>query len=562
VVDKAIRTFEVPGLAMAIIKNDEVIFLRGFGYRDLENKIPMTPDTLLAIGSSTKAFTVFTLGTLVDQGLMEWDKPVRNYISWFRLYDPFASERLTPRDMVTHRSGLPRHDLVWYNNYTASREAFVRRLAFLEPTADLREKFQYNNLMFLTAGYLAEVLTGKKWEEAVREKVLNPLEMTRTNFSVKDSQKDSDFSQPYDERGGKIQRIPFRDITNIGPAGSINSSANEMANWVIVHVNGGKFKGKQIIDAAILEDMHLSHMPLGETPERPEITPTEYGMGWFTDTYRGHSRVSHGGNIDGFSALVSILPQDRIGFVILTNKNGTGLPEMIVRTASDRVLELEAIAWLDEASKRRDEGKAASKEAEKKKAVKRVLKTRPAHELEAYAGDYRHPGYGELLVFLKNNRLHFTYNGITTPLGHWHFETFNGGKSADPTFEDMKLTFRTDVNGLVSELVAPFEPTLDEIRFRKQPDARLSDPGFLKQFVGKYEILDMVFTISLKGEYLSVYVPGQPVYDLVPQLGGEFIFKQVKIISLKFVQDKTGKVTGFQLFQSNGVYEAKRILDN
>lgn len=559
VVNEAIKTFKVPGLAMAIVKDDEVIFTKGFGYRDVETKLPMTTNTLLAIGSASKAFTTFALATLVDEGKLEWDKPVRNYIHWFRLYDPVIAERLTPRDMVTHRSGLPRHDLVWYNNFTASREEFVKRLAYLQPSADLREKWQYNNLMFLTAGYLVEVLTGKEWEDAVRTLVFKPLDMTRTNFSVDDSQRDSDFAQPYRESEGKVEKIPFRNITNMGPAGSINSSVNEMSNWLIVHLNNGKFKNKQIIDAATLEDMHLSHMPTGATPSRPEISPADYGMGWFVDSYRGQRRVHHGGNIDGFSAMVSMLPQDGFGFVVLTNKNGTPLPELIIRTTTDRLLELEPIDWLGEAAKRKAEGEEAEKKAKQKKQIRRKPGTKLSHKIEEYVGDYSHPGYGELKVFLKDNRLAFTYNGITTPLNHWHYETFNGGKADDPTFEDMKLTFRTDVNGNVASLVASFEPSTDDIVFKNKPDARLFDPEYLKQFTGKYEFLSQTFTVSLKGNSLTLYVPGQPVYDLVPDLGGDFFLKQYKIISLRFILDDKGNVPGFELNQPSGVFDAKRV---
>ncbi len=559
VVNEALKTFKVPGLAMAIVKDDEVIFTKGFGYRDVEAKLPMTTDTLLAIGSASKAFTTFALATLVDEGKLEWDKPVRNYIHWFRLYDPVMAERLTPRDMVTHRSGLPRHDMVWYNNFTASREEFVKRLAYLQPSADLREKWQYNNLMFLTAGYLVEVLTGKEWEDAIRTLVFKPLDMTRTNFSVEDSQKDSDFAQPYRESDGKVEKIPFRNITNIGPAGSINSSVNKMSNWLIVHLNNGKFKEKQIIDAATLEDMHLSHMPTGATPSRPEISPADYGMGWFVDSYRGHRRVHHGGNIDGFSAMVSMLPQDGFGFVVLTNKNGTPLPELIIRTTTDRLLEMESIDWLGEAAKRKAEGEEAEKKAKQKKQIRRKPGTKLSHKIEEYAGDYSHPGYGELKVFLKDNRLAFTYNGITTPLDHWHYETFNGGKADDSTFEDMKLTFRTDVNGNVASLVASFEPSTDDIVFKNKPDARLFDPEYLKQFAGKYQLLSQTFTVSLKGNGLTLYVPGQPVYDLVPDLGGDFFLKQYKIISLEFILDDKGNVTGLELNQPNGVFDAKRI---
>jgi CubicO group peptidase (beta-lactamase class C family) len=558
IVNKGLDGLKVPGVAIAVVVEDEVVLAKGYGFKDLENKVPMTADTLLAIGSASKAFTVFALGTLVDEGKLDWDKPMRDYIPWFKLYDVFASERLTPRDAVTHRSGLPRHDLSWYNNTTISREALVRRLAYLKPTADLRAVWQYNNLMYLTAGYLVEVLTGKTWEDGVRAQVLDPLGMKRTNFTVANSQKDSDYALPYREREGKLEKIPFRSLTNMGPAGSINSSVNEMSNWVLVHINLGKLKDKQIINAQTIQDMHLAHMPTGETPEIPEVTPADYGMGWFVDTYRGHSRIHHGGNIDGFSALVSMLPQDRVGFVALTNKNATGLPELLVRHATDLVLGLEAKDWVGEAAKSKAKGEEVAKEAEKKKAARRVANTRPGHKLEDYAGDYSNPGYGDLKVTLDKGQLAFTYNNITTPLEHWHYDTFNGVRAGDPVFEDTKIGFITDANGNVARLEAPFESTLDPIVFDKKPDARLSDAAYLQKFVGKYILIEQVISISLRGNVLFASVPGAPDMELVPGLGDEFTLKQMKVVSLRFKTDEKGNVMAIELVQPGGIFEAKR----
>jgi CubicO group peptidase (beta-lactamase class C family) len=558
IVNKGLEGLKVPGVAIAVIVEDEVVLAKGYGFKDLENKVPMTPDTLLAIGSASKAFTVFALGTLVDSGKLDWDKPLRTYLPWFKLYDSFASERLTPRDAVTHRSGLPRHDLAWYNNTTISREDLVRRLAYLKPTADLRAVWQYNNHMYLTAGYLLEVLTGKTWEDGVRAQVLEPLGMKRTNFSVADSQKDNDFALPYRENEGKLEKIPFRSLTNMGPAGSINSSANEMSHWVLVHLNLGKLKEKQIINPQTIQDMHLAHMPTGETPDIPEVTPADYGMGWFVDSYRGRSRFHHGGNIDGFSALVSMLPQDRVGFVVLTNKNGTGLPELLVRHATDLILGLEPKDWVGEAAKSKTKGDEAAKEAEKKKAARRVLNTQPAHKLEDYAGDYFNPGYGDFKVTLEKGQLAFTYNYITTPLEHWHYDTFNGRKAGDPVFEDMKFSFITDANGNVARLEAPFEATLEPIVFEKKPDARLSDPAYLQKFAGKYVLIEQVIVISLKGNVLFATVPGSPDMELVPGLGDEFTLKQMKVVSLRFKVDDKGNVTAMELIQPGGIFEAKR----
>ncbi|HVP91173.1 MAG TPA: serine hydrolase, partial [Terriglobales bacterium] len=378
---------------------------------------------------------------------------------------------------------------------------------------------------------------------------------------VADSQKDADFAQPYDEREGKIVKIPFRNITNIGPAGAINSSVNEMAHWVAVHINGGKYKDRQVVNSATLDDMHSAYMPTGGGTTRADISPSDYGLGWFIDTYRGHRRVEHGGNIDGFSALVSFYPNDGLGFVVLTNRNGTAFPDMVAQTAADRILGLEAVDWVGDAAKRLAQGREAQKAAEQKKGTRRRPGTTPAHKLAEYAGDYWHPGYGALKVEMNGTQLVFTYNAIATPLEHWHYETFNGLKTGDPTFQDMKLTFRTDVNGNVASVAAPFEPTLDEIVFTKKPEARLSDSEYLKKVSGKYELQGQTVTVGVKGDGLTITVPGQPAYDLVPQLGGEYALKQVKIITLKFIEGAQGRVTGIELYQPNGVFEAKRVKD-
>ncbi len=558
VVNDAMKKFEVPGMAIAIVKGKEVVYAKGFGFRDVEKQLPVTADTLFAIGSSSKAFTTFVLGTLVDEGKIEWDKPLRTYIPWFKLYDPVMTERLSVRDTVTHRSGLPRHDLVWYNNFDSTREAFVRKLAYLEPSADLREKWQYNNLMYLTAGYLTEVITGKTWEEAVRARVFTPLDMKRSNFSVADSQKDSDFAQPYGKKESKIEKLPFRPITNIGPAGSINSSVNEMARWVTVHLNGGKYGDKKLAEAPTVADMHLAHMVMGATNPEPEITGGEYGMGWFGDNYRGHRRVQHGGNIDGFSANVVLFPKDDFGMVVLTNMNGTPLRDLIAQVAADRLLGLKPVDWIAQGAARRALAETAGKEGEKKKAVTRIAGTNPSHKLSDYVGDYEHPGYGVLKVALNGDKLETTFNKIVTPLEHWHYDTFNGGKAADGTFENMKYTFQADANGFIASIAAPFEAAVKEIVFVKKPDARLFDPAYLARFAGEYNMLGQTISISIKGNSLVANLPGQPPLDLQPNLSGDFVLKQVQVVSLHFVSGDQGKISAVEIRQPGTVLTAKR----
>lgn len=560
-ISRGLRELEVPGLALAIVRDGKVLLSKGYGLRDVEKQLPMTADTLLAIGSSSKAFTTLTLGTLVDQGLLDWDKPLRRYIPWFTLYDRPASERFTPRDLVTHRSGLPRHDLVWYNNNRISREELVKRLAYLEPTADLRTRFQYNNLMFLSAGYLLETLSGQTWEEAVRQKVFIPLGMNRSNCSVSTSQGDPDHALPYTVREHKIIPIPFRNIDVVGPAGAINSSAREMSRWLLLNLGRGIVDGQKIINYSTLSDLHTPQMTMDGGSTDPMIESVGYAMGWFVDSYRGHRRIQHGGAIDGFICQVSFLPREGIGVVALANMNGTPLPELLVRTVCDMLLKLEPRDWIAEAAKRRATGMKAGEEAQKRGKSRRVPKTKPAHELNQYGGIYHHPGYGDIRVSLSGRELSFQYNGITTPLEHWHFDTFSGLQGEDPTFEDFKLNFGTDIHGRIAWLEAQMESSLDPIRFRKTADPRFFDPSFLKNLVGRYEMPGQTITIILKGDSLVAVLPGQPELDLIPAPGDEFSVRQVKAISMRFLCEPEKKAHSLEIFQGGRLYVAKRTAE-
>src|SRR4030043_709070 len=232
--------WKVPGLAVSIVKDGKIIFAEGFGYRDVEQKLKVTPHTVFAIGSCTKAFTATAMGMLVDEGKVGWDKPVRDYLPAFNLQDVVASERMTPRDLLCHRSGLPRHDAMWYGS-ALSREEIFSRLQYLEPSKDFRTVWQYQNLMFMTAGYLVGEMAGMRWEAFIQKRIFEPLEMKESNFSVNDSQKAPDFALPYQEKNAKVEPVPFRNLDAIGPAGSINSNVLAMANWIRMNLNKGKF---------------------------------------------------------------------------------------------------------------------------------------------------------------------------------------------------------------------------------------------------------------------------------------------------------------------------------
>jgi CubicO group peptidase (beta-lactamase class C family) len=560
VVEKALKDFKVPGLAIAVVKDGEVIYSKGFGQRDVDKNLPVTPHTLFAIGSCTKAFTTFVMGTLVDEGKLQWDTPVRTYLPGFRMSDPIATESITPRDLVTHRSGLPRHDMAWYNTRLTGRDV-VKRLPHFDFTEPLRSKFQYNNMMFVLAGYLVETIDGRTWEEAVRKRIFEPLGMTSSNFSVLASQKADDFARPYDEQEGKVRAIPFRDITNVGPAGSINSSVADMARWVAVHTHGGQLDGKSIVSPSVLAELHTPQMTTGQPSEKKEISAGAYALGWGGDTYRGHRRVHHGGGIDGFTSETCLFPDDGLALVVLTNKDGTPLPSLIVRHASDRLLGLAPIDWLAEGLDRRTKGLAAEKVAKKKKDTVRRLGTRPAHPLEEYAGDYEHPGYGPLTIEVHDGQLVSVYNGIRATLDHWHYEVFNAPKADnDPALADLnlKLQFQTNLKGYVDAVAVPLEPSVKPIGFTKLPDKKLSDPEYLKRFEGEYELAGQPVTVRLQGHVLFFEQKGAPPMELTPDRDDEFNLKRLSGLSVRFITDAKGKVNELAFSTPDGVFSAQR----
>lgn len=557
-VDAAMAALDVPGAAVAVVKDGEAIYARGFGYRDREKKLPATADTLFAIGSCTKAFTTFVLGTLVDEGKLAWDEPVREHHPEFALRDPVAGEQMTLRDMLCHRSGLPRHDLLWYNNLAATRAELVGRLRWLEPNEPLRAKWQYNNLMFMTAGYLVERVTGRSWEENVRERVLTPLGMTRTTFSVEDSQRSDDFALPYEERKEKLERIPFRPITNMGPAGSINSSAAEMARWLVLQLGDGTAGGRRLISRTTLDELHAAQMVIGLPSARRDISPPDYAMGWMTDVYRGHPRAFHDGNIDGFSAAVALFPQDGMGLVVLVNASDSSLVGVLTRQASDLLLGLPAVDWLAEARLQLGQARAIARESRTKMEGVRLAGTHPAHPLADYAGDYRDPGYGPLTVTVRGARLEASFNGMTIPLEHWHYETWSGTEGAEPILRGMKLTFRTDRDGQVAAVEAPFEPQVKDISFARQPAARLSDPAWMARLAGTYDLKGAPLTVALAGTELTMSIPGQPLYHLHPALGDRYKLAEVPAIAVAFALDARGNVTGVTIVQPEGAFTATR----
>jgi CubicO group peptidase (beta-lactamase class C family) len=550
------KEWKTPGTAVAVVQDGKVILLKGYGFRDVEKQLPVTPQTLFAIGSITKSFTVTLLGMLADEGKFDWDKPVRDYLPRFQLHDAVASERATPRDLVAHRTGLPRHDALWYGSPLSRAELF-ERLRHLEPSKDFRQLYQYNNLMFMTAGILAQELAGRSWEELVRARIFEPLGMKSSNFSVSDSQKTPDAAQPYREAKEKLEKVPYRNIDAIGPAGSINSNIEDMVRYLQLHMSKGKFGDKQLLSANMATQMQSPQMVTPGEPPFAELGATSYGMALTVSTYRGRKVIGHGGAIDGFNALLSFLPAEGIGVVILTNRSGATSNTTISRWILDRLLGLDPVDWSKRIKDQQTRQRASAEEARKKGYTKPREGTRPSHDLKEYAGEYEHPGYGVIRIGQQGDALSFTYNQMTSPLEHFHYDIFEVPENELDPFSQDKVSFLTNVKGDIASLALSIEPAIKEVVFTRRGEKL--ERAVLESLVGQYVLGAQTVKFALKPDgTLTLTVPGQPTYELVPTRGLSFDLKGVPGFSVEFKKDASGQVAEAVFFQPNGTFVAKR----
>lgn len=561
--EKALKDFSCVGAAVAVIKEGKVILSKGYGYRDLKTKAPVDSNTVFAIGSASKAFCSMAVGLLADQGKIDWDKPVREYMPDFKLHDTFASERMTPRDLLCHRSGLPRHDLMWYSS-PLSRKEIYQRLRFLEPNRDFRTHFQYQNLMYLTAGYLVEMVSGLTWEKFTDLGVFKPLGMTRSNFSVEDTKKGDNYALPYMTEKGNPKEVPFRNIDAVGPAGSINSCLNDMVRWVQLHLNKGTFEGKQVITEGNISQMHTPTMPVpssffGEIGESKEIGDISYGLAWFMHSYRGSKIIHHGGNIDGFSSMISFMPDEKLGVVVLTNQNSSMLPFLYIFELYDRLLGLAPIAWNERMVAMKNKAEEAAKKGEQKKEDLCHKDTKPSHPLEAYVGDYRHPGYGPFKVTLDEKGLKGNVNALVLDMPHYHYDIFSA-QAEDLEGMELKVSFTTDADGNIASLSLPIEPSVKDIVFTRVASEEMRSRKFLEKLIGQYKLEDgKEMSINLRGEdTLLAAVPGMPELELEPYQGQTFKVKSMPIVSVEFKLDEKGFATGLEIVQPGAVIAAKK----
>ena len=527
------QMLHVPGMAIAVVKDDEVVLTHGFGVANVETETPVTPKTIFAIGSSTKAFTSAVVGMLVDEGTMSWDDPVTKYLPYFTMNveSDDESAQVTLRDVLSHRTGFTRMGLLFASGQIP-REEVLLDATKAEPYVPLCEKFYYSNVMYMSAGIAASKAAGTDWDTLIKDRILEPLHMDSTTTSGLQAEKDSRLSLGYlwDEDLQDYEYKPLRNIDNIGPAGSINSNVLDMAQWLRLHLGSGEYEGRRLISEESLRETWTKQIDIAQG--------VGYGMGWMIREWEGQPVIEHGGNTDGFTAQVAMLPESDIGFVLLTNASVSPLPPQAINLVWDTLL-----GEVPDT----DDG---------------------AVDYEPYIGEYI-ANFGQFqdtvfTVLVQNDRLAVDVPGqqvfeLKEPdeEGKWYFVISN----------EIAVSFERDDNDNVIGMKmyqAGMTFDIPKEGFEIAPEIPLDE---LQKYLGSYrsEQLGITVEVLVQNNRLAIDVPGQMVYELYPPDDkGLWFFRVTPDISLKFNETPDGNIASLIMYQAGQEFlmpqiESKRL---
>jgi CubicO group peptidase (beta-lactamase class C family) len=452
---ETMRAWRAPGAAVAIVRNDRVVYTKGYGTKDLTTMAPVTPDTMFQIASATKAFTTTAMAMLVDEKKLAWDDAVRKHVPYFRLDDPCADAQVTLRDVVSHRTGLSGHDELW-DGTPLSREQVLRAIGEVALSRPLRTGYQYQNIMFVAAGEAVTASAGVSWDDFVRTRIFEPLQMKRTRTLDADWTAESDraVGHRWDAAGERaVVQKPIA-TANLGSAGAIKSTAREMANWVRFQLAEGSFEGQRLVSAEALNETHTPQTIIrlqGSSKENnPESNLHSYGLGWFVQDYAGTLLVSHSGSLNGFRTHVDLLPKQKSGFIIWINIGRSAATVAMRNALLDLLLGRPARDWnayylaLDAKQEAASQAKRAARDARRRSDRK------PSHDLAEYAGTYVSAAYGTAVVTVENDALTLRWNQLTLPLSHYHYDVFTA--VSEEEFVDEQIEFATAADGEVKRM--------------------------------------------------------------------------------------------------------------
>jgi len=469
-VEKEMKYWNIPGAAIAVIKDKKLWQSMGFGYRNAEENLPVTADTQFGIASCSKSMTSALIAILVDNGILSYDEPVITYAPKLVMYDPAAKD-MTLRDMLSHETGFGTHDAIWPGD--RSRDELAESLRYIKPCTYFRGEAIYSNVIYAMAGYVAECATGEPWDKLMQKYIFDPLGMTRTNCSVDVMQKDTNYSLPYRYRNGKCNPLKIWNVDLAGPAASVNSTANDMAKWLMMHIAGGKTEdGTALIQPETFKEMHTAFTQFEDSIGNGEgfFECSDYAMGWRTGTYRGHKFHKHTGKIEGYSSIQAFMPEEGIGVVIMINLHSPSVSFMysVLYNVIDEMLGLSPEDW----SKKFHGEELPTAEVYLDCDVnyfqeEQILGTKTTLPLKQYIGTYHDKGYGMFKIVMQNNELYMQYRDMNIHLKHYHYDVFR----ADEVLEDIFLitlpvSFMIN-NGRTEAVAVRLEQMVPDIIFKK-----------------------------------------------------------------------------------------------
>jgi CubicO group peptidase (beta-lactamase class C family) len=515
-IERAVADWPVVGLGCGVIAGSETLSARGYGVRRIHGADSVDDRTLFAIGSVSKSFTGAAVAMLVDEGLISWDSRVVDHLPAFRMFDPWVTREMTVRDLLTHRSGLERGDFMWYKSGYDTAEV-MRRVAHLQPSWSFRTNFGYQNIMYLAAGELITALTGKSWDVFIRERIFAPLGMSGSHASFATVDATANVAVPH-TRDDNDELVPIvsHEGFNMNPAGSIYSNARDMLAWLRLAMDGGVYDGKRLLSTGASRMTQTPQMLIAQSAWAelfPEAGFLSYAAGWFVCTYRGLTVVTHGGNIDGMSAVAAVVPEKRFGLTALVNVNSCRLPQALVYHAIDSIIFERPTTWLVEFREREVFGRERLKYAEDDRKRSTLSGTAPSRPLEAYAGTYCDEFYGTATVTYDGERLHLSFIGFEGALEHWHLDSFTVNID-DPYLRAYKSVVRFELDdfaepsGLTLVVLGGLRMSLPRKRPEPQPvDVPLET---LRSFEGRYlsKAAALRVAIDVVGDALKGTIPG------------------------------------------------------
>lgn len=464
VVEKALKEFQAPGCAVVIVKDGEVVYLKGFGVREKGKDDKVTPDTVFPIASCSKAFTATLIAMLAEDGKLKWDDKVRDHLDYFRLSDESADRDVTLRDLLCHRTGMPRHDLLWVG-HDADSASVIRQWGKGKSSTSFRSTWEYSNVPFTTAGVIAGTFDKTSWAGMVKKRIFTPLGMEKSSGTWKEGSASADHTTPhYYALDKSISAIKWDEIDHAGGAGCVNSTARDMSRWLQFQLSGGKHDSKRLIALSALKETHSPQMLL--KPEGPfaiyfpqkATRFSSYGLGWFVHDYRGVTCVSHGGTLTGIRAQCMLVPEKNLGVFVVCNLRPSYVTEAVAKTTLDILLGLPAEDWVAFHKTQLANVDAGVLSAQKKRETARKPDTKTSLALKEYAGAYEEPAYGRAEVKIEEDKLVVRWGKFTFRTDHYHFDTFTATPvepKADVLSYDRGLfeaQFRLGTNGEVEGL--------------------------------------------------------------------------------------------------------------